>query len=126
MCSSDLGPRGGPGMREMLGVTGALMGTGMSGEVALMTDGRFSGASRGFVVGHVAPEAAVGGPIAALKDGDIITIDVENSSINVDLTPEQFAERMKGWTAPPLKYTTGVFQKYVKLVGSAAQGAVTC
>ena len=120
------GPRGGPGMREMLGVTGALMGTGISGEVALLTDGRFSGASRGFVVGHVAPEAAVGGPIAALQDGDIITIDVENSSINVDLTPEQIAGRMKGWTPPPMKYTTGVFQKYVKLVGSASQGAVTC
>lgn len=119
------GPKGGPGMREMLGVTGALMGTGMSGEVALITDGRFSGASRGFVIGHVAPEAAVGGPIAALKDGDIITIDVDSSSINVDLTPAQFAERMKGWSAPASAYKSGVFQKYAKLVGSAANGAVT-
>jgi len=112
-------------MREMLGVTGAIMGTGLSEEVALMTDGRFSGATRGFMVGHVAPEAAMGGPIAAVREGDVITINVENSSIEVALTPEQIAERMKGWTAPPLKYKTGVFQKYVKLVGSAAQGAVT-
>ncbi len=119
------GPKGGPGMREMLGVTGALMGTGMSEEVALMTDGRFSGATRGFMIGHVAPEAAVGGPLAALNDGDMITIDVDASSINVDLTPQQFAERMKNWSAPVSKYTSGVFQKYAKLVGSAAQGAVT-
>ena len=119
------GPRGGPGMREMLGVTGAIMGAGLSEDVALMTDGRFSGATRGFMVGHVAPEAAVGGPIAAVREGDIITINVETSSIEVALSPEQIAERMKTWTPPALKYTTGVFQKYVKLVGSAAQGAVT-
>ena len=119
------GPRGGPGMREMLGVTGALMGTGMSEEVALMTDGRFSGATRGFMVGHVAPEAAMGGPIAAIKEGDIITINVETSAIDVDLTAVQIAERMRDWKAPALKYTTGVFSKYVKLVGSASQGAVT-
>jgi dihydroxy-acid dehydratase len=119
------GPRGGPGMREMLGVTGALMGTGLSEEVALMTDGRFSGATRGFMIGHVAPEAAVGGPIAAVNEGDIIAINVETSSITVELTPEQIAGRMKNWTPPALKYTSGVFQKYAKLVGSAAQGAVT-
>ena len=119
------GPRGGPGMREMLGVTGAIVGAGLGEEVALMTDGRFSGATRGFMVGHVAPEAAVGGPIAAVNEGDIITINVETSSIEVALTPEEMAERMKTWTAPALKYKTGVFQKYVKLVGSAAQGAVT-
>ncbi len=119
------GPRGGPGMREMLGVTGAIMGAGLGEEVALMTDGRFSGATRGFMVGHVAPEAAVGGPIAAVNEGDIITINIETSSIEVALSPEQIAERMKSWNAPALKYTTGVFQKYVKLVGSAAQGAVT-
>ena len=112
-------------MREMLGVTGALMGTGLSEEVALMTDGRFSGATRGFMIGHVAPEAAVGGPIAAIQEGDIITINVETSSIEVALTAEQMVERMQTWTAPELKYKTGVFQKYVKLVGSAAQGAVT-
>ena len=119
------GPRGGPGMREMLGVTGAIIGAGLGEDVALMTDGRFSGATRGFMVGHVAPEAAVGGPIAAVNEGDIITINVETSSIEVALSPEQIAERMKSWTAPAVKYTTGVFQKYVKLVGSAAQGAVT-
>src|SRR5579863_3103712 len=119
------GPRGGPGMREMLGVTGAIVGAGLGEEVALMTDGRFSGATRGFMVGHVAPEAAVGGPIAAVNEGDIITINTETSSIEVALSPEQIAERMKSWNPPPLKYTTGVFQKYVKLVGSAAQGAVT-
>jgi dihydroxy-acid dehydratase len=119
------GPRGGPGMREMLGVTGAIVGAGLGEEVALMTDGRFSGATRGFMVGHVAPEAAVGGPIAAVNDGDIITINTEASSIDVALSPEQFAERMKSWNPPALKYATGVFQKYVKLVGSAAQGAVT-
>ena len=119
------GPRGGPGMREMLGVTGAIVGAGLSEHVALMTDGRFSGATRGFMIGHVAPEAAVGGPIAALREGDIITINVVTSSIDVELSAEQIAERMKAWTPPALKYTTGVFQKYVKLVGSAAQGAVT-
>ena len=119
------GPRGGPGMREMLGVTGAIMGAGLSEDVALMTDGRFSGATRGFMVGHVAPEAANGGPIAAVREGDIITIDVEKSSITVDLTPEQIAERMKSWTEPAPKYTSGVFKKYVKLVGSASEGAVT-
>ncbi|MEQ1946179.1 MAG: dihydroxy-acid dehydratase [Bryobacteraceae bacterium] len=119
------GPRGGPGMREMLGVTGALMGAGLSETVALMTDGRFSGATRGFMIGHVAPEAAVGGPIAAVRDGDIITINTQTSAINVALTPEQFAERMKDWKTPAPKYTTGVFSKYVKLVGSASEGAIT-
>ena len=119
------GPRGGPGMREMLGVTGAIVGAGLGEEVALMTDGRFSGATRGFMVGHVAPEAAVGGPIAAVNEGDMITINTETSSIDVALSPEQIAERMKSWNPPALKYATGVFQKYVKLVGSAAQGAVT-
>jgi len=119
------GPRGGPGMREMLGVTGAIVGAGLSEDVALMTDGRFSGATRGFMIGHVAPEAAVGGPIAALNEGDMITIDVEKSSIDVALSPEQIADRMKSWNPPAAKYATGVFQKYVKLVGSAANGAVT-
>jgi len=119
------GPRGGPGMREMLGATGAIVGAGLGEEVALMTDGRFSGATRGFMVGHVAPEAAVGGPIAAVSEGDIITINTETSSIEVALSPEQIAERMKSWNPPALKYATGVFQKYAKLVGSAAQGAVT-
>src|SRR6185369_12311767 len=107
------------------GVTGAIMGAGLGEDVALMTDGRFSGATRGFMVGHVAPEAAVGGPIAAVNEGDIITINTETSSIDVALSPEQIAERMKSWNPPALKYATGVFQKYVKLVGSAANGAVT-
>ena len=119
------GPRGGPGMREMLGVTGAIMGAGLADQVALLTDGRFSGATRGFMIGHVAPEAQVGGAIAALREGDMITIDVTTSRIDVALTPEQIAERMKDWQAPAEKYKSGVFQKYVKLVGSAAQGAVT-
>lgn len=119
------GPRGGPGMREMLGVTGAVVGAGLGETVALMTDGRFSGATRGFMIGHVAPEAQVGGPIAAVREGDMIRIDVEKSLIEVELTPEQIAERLKSWTAPAPKYATGVFNKYMKLVGSAAQGAVT-
>src|SRR6202041_341107 len=109
------GPRGGPGMREMLGVTGAIVGAGLSESVALITDGRFSGATRGFMVGHVAPEAAVGGPIAAVNEGDIITINTETSSIDIALSTEQIAQRMKSWNPPALKYTTGVFQKYVKL-----------
>ena len=119
------GPRGGPGMREMLGVTGAVVGAGLGETVALMTDGRFSGATRGFMVGHVAPEAQVGGPIAAVREGDMIRIDVAKSTIDVELTAAQIAERMKDWKAPAPKYTTGVFSKYVKLVGSAAEGAVT-
>ncbi len=119
------GPRGGPGMREMLGVTGAIVGAGLSEDVALLTDGRFSGATRGFMVGHVAPEAANGGPIAAVRQDDIIEIDIENRTINVEISAEELASRMADWKAPELKYKTGVFAKYVKLVGSAAQGAIT-
>jgi dihydroxy-acid dehydratase len=119
------GPRGGPGMREMLGVTSAIVGAGLGESVALMTDGRFSGATRGFMVGHVAPEAATGGPIAAVQEGDIITINVDKRSIDVEISPTEMADRLKKWTPPAPKYTSGVFQKYVKLVGSAAQGAVT-
>jgi dihydroxy-acid dehydratase len=119
------GPRGGPGMREMLGVTGAIVGAGLSESVALLTDGRFSGATRGFMIGHVAPEAASGGPIAAVKEGDIITIDIEQRSITLEISPEELTARLYGWKAPELKYTSGVFQKYVKLVGSASRGAVT-
>jgi dihydroxy-acid dehydratase len=119
------GPRGGPGMREMLGVTSAIMGAGFGDTVALMTDGRFSGATRGFMVGHIAPEAQNGGPIAALQEGDIIKIDIENRSINVALTPEQIAERMAAWKAPELRYKTGVYAKYVQLVESASEGAIT-
>ena len=120
------GPRGGPGMREMLGVTSAIVGAGLSDSVALLTDGRFSGATRGFMVGHVAPEAAVGGPIAAVKDGDSIFLDIENRKIELEIPAEELALRLKAWSAPAVKYRSGVFLKYVNSVGSAAQGAVTC
>ncbi|WNG49369.1 dihydroxy-acid dehydratase [Archangium minus] len=119
------GPRGGPGMREMLGVTAALVGQGLGDSVALLTDGRFSGATRGLMVGHVAPEAAVGGPLAAVRDGDIITIDVEARQLSVDLTAEQLAERLRGFRPPPPRYTSGVFAKYAALVSSASEGAMT-
>jgi dihydroxy-acid dehydratase len=119
------GPRGGPGMREMLGVTSAIVGMGLSESVALITDGRFSGATRGFMVGHVAPEAASGGPIAAVREGDVISLDIEKRTIDLEIPPEDLTARLKAWKAPAPKYTSGVFQKYVKLVGSAAQGAVT-
>jgi dihydroxy-acid dehydratase len=120
------GPRGGPGMREMLGVTSAIIGAGLSDSVALLTDGRFSGATRGFMVGHVAPEAAVGGPIAAVREGDSILLDIENRKIELEIPAEELAARLKAWKAPALKYKSGVFLKYVNAVGSAAQGAVTC
>ncbi len=119
------GPRGGPGMREMLGVTGAIMGAGLGDSVALLTDGRFSGATRGFMVGHVAPEAAAGGPIAAVREGDTIRIDIEARTIEVKIAAEELNQRLARWKPPAAKYTTGVFAKYVKLVSSAAQGAVT-
>jgi dihydroxy-acid dehydratase len=119
------GPRGGPGMREMLGVTGAIVGAGLSESVALITDGRFSGATRGFMIGHVAPEAASGGPIGAVQEGDMITIDIEKRTMTLDISPEEMTARLYGWKAPEPKYTSGVFQKYVKLVGSASLGAVT-
>ena len=119
------GPRGGPGMREMLGVTGAIVGAGLADDVALLTDGRFSGATRGFMVGHVAPEAAMGGPIAAVREGDIISINVEKRTMDLEISSAELAARLKDWGPPAAKYTSGVFQKYVKLVGSAAQGAVT-
>jgi dihydroxy-acid dehydratase len=119
------GPRGGPGMREMLGVTSAIVGAGLADSVALLTDGRFSGATRGFMVGHVAPEAAVGGPIAMVREGDSLCIDLEKRTIDLEIAPEELKSRRAGWSAPAPKYATGVFQKYVKLVGSAAQGAVT-
>jgi dihydroxy-acid dehydratase len=119
------GPKGGPGMREMLGVTGAIMGAGLGDSVALLTDGRFSGATRGFMIGHVAPEAAVGGPIAAVQEGDIIDIDIEKRTIDLELTPEVLRNRLEAWNAPEWKYRTGVFAKYIATVGSAAEGAVT-
>ena len=119
------GPKGGPGMREMLGVTAALVGQGLGGEVTMVTDGRFSGATRGLMVGHVAPEASVGGPIALLREGDLMTLDIENGTIHADVPEEEFAARRAGWTAPAPHYTTGVLAKYAASVTSASEGAVT-
>ncbi len=119
------GPRGGPGMREMLGVTGAIVGAGLSDSVALLTDGRFSGATRGFMVGHVAPEAARGGPIAALAEGDTIVLDIARRTLDVELPAEALAGRLAEWKAPPPRYRSGVFAKYCALVSSASDGAVT-
>jgi len=120
------GPRGGPGMREMLAVTGAIVGAGLGDSVALMTDGRFSGATHGLMVGHVAPEAAVGGPIAALRDGDEITIDADARRIDVALSDEEIAERIGSYEQPPRadEHIDIAIQKYAKLVGSAAAGAI--
>jgi dihydroxy-acid dehydratase len=119
------GPRGGPGMREMLGVTAALVGQGLGESVALVTDGRFSGATRGLMIGHVAPEAAAGGPIAALREGDRVEVDVQARRLEVKLAPAEISRRLKGFRAPAPRYASGVFAKYVALVGSAAEGAVT-
>ncbi len=119
------GPRGGPGMREMLGVTAALVGAGLGDAVALLTDGRFSGATRGLMVGHVAPEAAAGGPIAVVEEGDIVVFHVEERRLDLDLPDLELADRLRAWTAPPPRYETGVMAKYARLVGSAAEGAVT-
>jgi dihydroxy-acid dehydratase len=119
------GPKGGPGMQEMLAVTGALIGQGLGDEVALVTDGRFSGASHGPMVGHVTPEAAVGGPIGLLQEGDIITLDIPARSLNVKLTEEEFTGRRAKFQPIPPNYTSGVLAKYAKLVSSASQGAVT-
>jgi dihydroxy-acid dehydratase len=118
------GPRGGPGMREMLGVTAALAGQGLDEEVALITDGRFSGATRGFTVGHIGPEAMVGGPIAAVENGDTITIDIPNRDIRLELADEEIQRRLSSWTAPDPRYTKGAMAKYARLVTSAARGAV--
>lgn len=119
------GPQGGPGMREMLGPTSAVMGRGLGKDVALITDGRFSGGSHGFVVGHITPEAYVGGPLAIVKDGDSITIDAEKRTINLNVSAKEIKERFKKWKAPRPKYTRGVLAKYAKLVNSAHLGAVT-
>jgi dihydroxy-acid dehydratase len=119
------GPAGGPGMREMLGVTAALVGEGLGEEVALLTDGRFSGATRGLMAGHVAPEARRGGPIAAVRDGDVIEFDVAARELRVDLSDDEIRERVAAYQAPPPKFTSGVLGKYAKLVGSAAEGALT-
>lgn len=119
------GPKGGPGMREMLAVTGAIMGAGLGDSVALVTDGRFSGATHGFMVGHVAPEAAVGGPIGLVKDGDVITIDEPSKRIDVDVPAAELEARRRQWNAPAPKAARGVVAKYAQLVSSAANGAVT-
>jgi dihydroxy-acid dehydratase len=119
------GPAGGPGMREMLAVTAALNGVGLGEHVALLTDGRFSGATHGFMAGHLAPEAARGGPIAAVHDGDTVTVDVDGRRIDVDLTDEQITQRVLAYVPPPNPDATGVLAKYAKLVGSASRGAVT-
>jgi dihydroxy-acid dehydratase len=119
------GPKGGPGMREMLGVTAAIVGEGLGDSVTLLTDGRFSGATRGFMAGHVAPEAAVGGPIAAVREGDIISFDVANRRLDLHVSEDEIRDRMKDWRPPVAKYTTGVFGKYIATVGSASEGALT-
>jgi dihydroxy-acid dehydratase len=119
------GPKGGPGMREMLGVTAAIVGQGLGESVALLTDGRFSGATRGLMAGHVAPEAAHRGPIAAIREGDRITVDVENRTLSVDLSDEEIQNRLEDWRDPQPHYETGVFAKYASLVTSASEGAIT-
>ncbi len=119
------GPAGGPGMREMLDVTAALVGRGLGASVALVTDGRFSGATHGLMVGHVAPEAARGGPLAALRDGDVIVVDAARRRLDVELDDEELKRRLDGWTPPPPRYEGGVFAKYAATVASASDGAVT-
>ncbi len=119
------GPKGGPGMREMLSVTGAIVGEGLGSSVALLTDGRFSGATHGLMAGHVSPEAALGGPIAAVRDGDMILFDVSQRVLEVEISDEVLRQRMKEWKPPQPRYPTGVFAKYAALVSSASQGAIT-
>jgi dihydroxy-acid dehydratase len=119
------GPAGGPGMREMLHVTAALVGEGLGDEIALITDGRFSGATHGLMVGHIAPEAARGGPIAVVRDGDEISIDVAGRRLDLQISADELAERLSGWAPPPPRYTKGVFAKYAAQVGSASEGAPT-
>ncbi len=119
------GPVGGPGMQEMLLVTGALVGEGLGDSVALLTDGRFSGGTHGLMVGHVAPEAALGGPIAIVEEGDSIVIDVDRKALDLDVSADEVARRFERWSPPPTRYRTGVLAKYAALVGSASQGAVT-
>ena len=119
------GPQGGPGMPEMLTPTSAIMGAGLGKDVALLTDGRFSGGSHGFIVGHITPEAQTGGPIALIRDGDVVTIDAEDNRIDVDVDDSEMAERRKAWTAPPYKVNRGVLYKYIRTVTSASEGCVT-
>ena len=119
------GPKGGPGMREMLSPTSAIIGKGLGDKVALITDGRFSGGSHGFVVGHVTPEAALGGPIALVEDGDQITIDAVERTITLDISDQEMQARRERWIAPVLTEGPGVLSKYAALVSSASEGAVT-
>jgi len=119
------GPRGGPGMREMLGVTGAIVGAGLSDSVALMTDGRFSGATHGFMIAHVAPEAFNGGPIAVVEEGDTITVDADRGVVDLDIAPAELSRRLAAWKPRAPRYSTGVFSKYCALVQSASEGAIT-
>ena len=119
------GPRGGPGMREMLGVTGAIVGAGLGESVALLTDGRFSGATRGFMAGHVAPEAARGGPIAAVEEGDMIVFDINARRLDVEMSEAVLHERLSKWQQPAPRYLSGVFAEYAALVSSASEGAIT-
>ena len=118
------GPKGGPGMREMLNPTSAIMGRGLGSSVALITDGRFSGATRGACVGHVSPEAAAGGPIAFVEEGDIISIDIPNRSIELKVSEEELAKRREGWTPKEPDIKTGYLARYAKLVSSANKGAI--
>jgi len=119
------GPKGGPGMREMLATTAALVGQGLGKKVAMVTDGRFSGGTRGLMIGHIAPEAFVGGPIALIKNGDEIEIDIEANTIDLNVTEEELNHRRQEWRPPKPNYTSGALAKYASLVGSAAQGAIT-
>jgi dihydroxy-acid dehydratase len=119
------GPKGGPGMREMLAPTSAIMGKGLGKEVALITDGRFSGGTHGFVVGHITPEACTGGPLALVKDGDTITIDAEKRQLTLGITAKEMAARRKAWKAPKPRYTRGILAKFAHLTTSASTGAVT-
>ena len=119
------GPSGGPGMREMLGVTAAIVGQGLGDKVALLTDGRFSGATHGLMAGHVAPEAARGGPIAAVRDGDMIRFDVKARRLDLELSEAEIKKRLRAWKPPAPRYERGVLAKYARLVSSASEGAVT-
>ena len=118
------GPKGGPGMREMLAITAAIQGAGLGGKVALITDGRFSGGSFGLMAAHVAPEAAVGGPIAALRDGDTVILDAEKGELIMDVAQDEIQARLAAWKAPEPRYPSGALAKYARLVGSAGKGAV--
>jgi dihydroxy-acid dehydratase len=119
------GPVGGPGMQEMLSVTAALVGEGLGGDVALLTDGRFSGGTHGLMIGHVAPEAALGGPIALVREGDLIVIDVDARRLDLDVPADELDRRRAAWTPPAPRYATGALAKYAALVSSASRGAIT-